>query len=118
MAPEQMCKERFARKAAFLAYLGAKLDLTEPQQPLWDKYQRAMLDGATKLRQVCLDDASIPKPSLKALERQNRMEKFLTARLDALHATRPPLEALYAALTPEQQALLDHPPELWPELGR
>ena len=43
VAPEAVCKERFAREVGFLAYLGAKLDLTASQQPLWDAYHRAML---------------------------------------------------------------------------
>src|SRR5271156_617202 len=34
MAPGQVCKEHFAREAGFLAYMGAKLELTAPQQPL------------------------------------------------------------------------------------
>ena len=29
MSPDQMCKERFAREAGFLAYLGAKLELND-----------------------------------------------------------------------------------------
>ena len=109
MAPDARCKELYARKAGFLAYLGAKLDLTQPQQPLWDKYHQAMLDSAGKERQVCLDNAGAAPSDMTALQRRDRMEKFLTARLDALHATRPPLEALYQSLTPEQRALLDHP---------
>ena len=109
MAPEQVCKERFAREAGFLAYVGAKLEVTAAQQPLWEKYHQAMLDSAGKLRQVCLDNANTAPAGVTALERRDRMEKFLTARLDALHATRPPLEALYQSLTPQQRALLDHP---------
>jgi hypothetical protein len=106
---ETMCKEGYAREAGFLAYLGAKLDLTAPQQPLWDNYHQAMLDGAAKLRQACLENAGPPPSPPTALTRRDRMEKFLTARLDFLHATRPPLEALYQALSPEQRAILDRP---------
>jgi hypothetical protein len=109
MAREQMCKEGYAHEAGFLAYLGAKLELTGAQQPLWDTYHQAMLDGAGKLRQACLDNTSSPQSSPTALERRDSMEKSLTARLDFLHATRPPLEALYQSLSPEQRALLDQP---------
>jgi hypothetical protein len=106
---EAMCKESYAREAGFLAYLGAKLDLAPAQQPLWDNYHQAMLDAAAKLRQVCLENAG-PPPSLPtALTRRDRMEKFLTARLEFLHATRPQLEALYQALSPEQRTVLDRP---------
>jgi hypothetical protein len=109
MGREQACKERYAREAGFLAYLGAKLDLNPQQQPLWNQYYQAMLDAAGKLRQVCLENANVPPQGLTALARRDRMEKFLTARLDFLHSTRQPLEALYQSLTPEQRALLDHP---------
>ena len=109
MDPEQMCKQRFAREAGFLAYIGALLELTTQQEPLWDKYHQAMLDGATKLRQACLDNLAEPPSGQTALQRRDRMEKMLTARLDALHATRPALDALYQSLTSEQRALLDRP---------
>jgi hypothetical protein len=109
MSPDQACKERFARESGFLAYVGAKLELTAPQQPLYDKYRQAMLDSASKQRQFCLDNAGARPSSQTALERRDRMEKFLTARLDALHATRPALDALYQSLTPSQRAILDHP---------
>ena len=109
MAPGDRCKEGYAREAGFLAYLGARLDLSAQQQPLWDKYHQAMLDSAGKQRQVCLDNVSATQADVSALQRRDHIEKFLTARLDALHATRPSLEALYQSLTPEQRALLDHP---------
>jgi Spy/CpxP family protein refolding chaperone len=109
MDPEQTCKRRFAREAGFLAYMGALLELTTQQEPLWDKYHQAMLDSATKLRQVCLDNLATPPWDQTALQRRDRMEKMLTARLDALHATRPALDALYQSLTPEQRAVLDRP---------
>jgi LTXXQ motif family protein len=109
MDPEQTCKQRFAREAGFLAYVGALLELTAQQEPLWDKYHQAMLDSATKLRQVCLDNLATPPWDQTALQRRDRMEKMLTARLDALHATRPALDVLYQSLTPEQRAVLDHP---------
>jgi hypothetical protein len=107
--PDLACKERFARQAGFLAYLGAKLEPNAAQQPLWDKYHQAMLDGATTQRAICLDNAKSPWQGLTVLERRDRVEKILAARLNALHATRPPLDALYQSLTPEQRALLDRP---------
>jgi hypothetical protein len=113
MDPQQICKQRFAREAGFLAYIGALLELTTQEQPLWDKYHQAMLDSATKLRQVCLDNVATPSSEETALERRDRMEKMLTARLDALHATRPALDALYQSLTPEQRAVLNRPWGRW-----
>jgi hypothetical protein len=105
--PANMCKEAFARRAGFQAYLGAKLDLTAQQQPLWDAFQQATMKSAANWRQVCLDNSAVPQDGLTALERRDRTEKLLSARLDGLRATRPPLEALYQSLTPEQRALID-----------
>ena len=118
MAPEKWCTEAFARRAGFLAYLGAKLELTPQQQPLWDAYQQATMKAAMNWRQVCLDNSTPPQNPLTALERRDRMEKLLTARLDGMRATRPPLEALYQSLTPEQRALVDHAGGQWPMTGR
>jgi hypothetical protein len=43
------------------------------------------------------------------LERIDRMQQFLSARLEALQAAKPAVQALYQALTPEQQAILNRP---------
>ena len=107
--PEQRCRERYAREAGFLAYLGAELDLTAQQQPLWDAYQRAMLDAAGKQRQACAENTIAPGSDLTALQRRDRTQKLLQTRLDGLQATRQPLEALYRSLTPEQRRMVDRP---------
>jgi hypothetical protein len=109
MTPEQICRERFARLSGYLGYLGAELDLNAQQQPLWDAYQRAMLDAAGKGRQVCLQNMMTPDSNLTALERRDRFQRMLQARLDFLQATRQPLEALYQSLSPEQRRLVDRP---------
>jgi hypothetical protein len=43
------------------------------------------------------------------LDRLDRMQAFLSTRLEALQAARPSVQALYQALTPEQRAIFDHP---------
>jgi hypothetical protein len=113
MTPEKACKERYAREAGFLAYLGAELDLTAQQQPLWDAYQRAMLDAAGKQRQACVENVVTPGSDLTALQRRDRLQKLLQTRLDGLQATRPPLEALYQSLSREQRRTLDRPFGEW-----
>ncbi len=107
MTPDKWCTEAFARRAGYLAYLGARLELTAQQEPLWDAYQQAAMKAGASWRQVCLDNSTTPQNGLTVLERRDRMEKMLTARLDGMRATRPPLEALYQSLTPEQRALVD-----------
>jgi hypothetical protein len=118
LAPEARCKERFAREAGFLAYLGAELDLTAQQQPVWDTYHKAMLDAAEKQRQTCLENSLGPDSHSTALERRDHLQKLLQARLDGLQSTRAPLEALYQSLLPEQRHLLDRPFPQWAERGR
>jgi hypothetical protein len=43
------------------------------------------------------------------LDRMDRMEQFLSVRLQALQAAKPVVQALYQALTPEQQAIFNRP---------
>jgi hypothetical protein len=110
LSPQQRCEERLARRAGMIAYTVAKLKLTPEQRPLWDKLQGLMQAAADKQHQLC---ASL-KPAGErgqetVLDRVNRREQFLTARLQAVQQTRPALEQLYQALTPEQKAIIDHP---------
>ena len=105
---KKVCGEIYAHKAAHLAYLEAKLDLTEQQRPVWTKWKQALLDAATKHRAACLDATPKGDAEPTALEREALIEKMLTAKLQTLQATRPALVALYEALTPEQKAVFDH----------
>ena len=110
LSPQQRCEERLARRAGMIAYTVAKLQLTPEQRPLWDKLQGLMQAAGDRQRQLC---ASL-KPAGErgqetVLDRANRREQFLSARLQAVQQTRPALEQLYQALTPEQKAIIDHP---------
>ena len=110
LSPQQRCEERLARRAGMIAYTVAKLNLTPEQRPLWDKLQGLMRAAGDGQRQLC---ASL-KPAGErgqetVLDRVTRREQFLSARLQALQQTRPALEQLYQALTPEQKAIIDHP---------
>jgi hypothetical protein len=110
LSPQQRCEERLARRAGIIAYTVTKLNLTSEQRPLWDKLQALMQAAGDKQRQLC---ASL-KPAGErgretVLDRAARREQFLAARLQAIQQTRPALEQLYQALTPEQKAIIDHP---------
>ena len=110
LSPQQRCEERLARRAGMIAYTVAKLNLTPEQRPLWERLQGLLQAAADRERQLC---ASL-KPAGErgqetVLDRVNRREQFLTARLQGLQQTRPALEQLYQALTPEQKAIIDHP---------
>ena len=106
-----MCTERYAHQSAHLAYLEAKLALTDKQRPAWIKWQQWEMQAAAQDRDACL--ANTPKDNIAptALDREAALEKGLALHLQSLQASRPALQALYDVLTPEQRAVLDHPEE-------
>ena len=105
--PQERCTDRLAWRAARRAYVEAKLDLTAQQQPLWDKVQSTAQTEEQKERQLCAGLKPGAEPTM--LERMDRMQHFLSARLEALQAAKPAVQALYQALTPEQQTILNRP---------
>ena len=105
--PHERCEERLAWRAAMRAYTEAKLDLTPEQRPLWDKVESIAQTEQQKERQLCA--ALKPGGDTTMLDRLDRMQQFLSTRLEALQAAKPAVQALYQALTPEQRAIFDHP---------
>jgi hypothetical protein len=105
--PQERCEERLAWRAARRAYTESKLDLTPEQRPLWDKVQSIAQSEQQKERQLCA--ALKPRGETTVLDRLDRMQQFLSTRLDALQTAKPAVQALYQALTPEQRAVFDHP---------
>ena len=105
--PQERCEERLAWRAAMRAYTESKLDLTPEQHPLWDKVESIAQSEQQKERQLCA--ALKPRDETTVLDRLDRMQQFLSARLEALQAAKPAVQALYQALTPEQRAIFDHP---------
>jgi Spy/CpxP family protein refolding chaperone len=105
--PQERCTERLAWRAAMRAYAEAKLNLTAEQRPLWDKVQSAAQAEEQKERQLCAAMKPDAEPTL--LDRMDRMQQFLSTRLEGLQSAKPAVQALYQALTPEQRAILDHP---------
>ena len=104
---QQFCTERYARKAAHLAYLEAKLNLTDQQKLAWTKWRQGKMDAAEKRRTACLARDWSKDEHETALDREARVEKWLTTRLQELQVARPALLALYEALTPEQKLVFD-----------
>jgi hypothetical protein len=110
LSPQQRCEERLAKRAGMVAYVVAKLNLTADQRPLLDKLQGVMQANADKERQLCATLKPLDERGQETvLDRMNRREQFLTARLQALQQTKPAVQALYQALSPEQKATIDHP---------
>jgi len=104
---QRFCIERYARNAAHLAYLEAKLNLTDQQKPAWTKWRQTKIDAAEKRRSACLQNDWSKREQETALDREARVEKWLTARLQDLQVSRPALQALYDALSPEQKVVFD-----------
>lgn len=105
--PQQRCIDRLAWRAARGAYIEAKLGLNAQQQPLWDKVESIAKADQHKERARC--QSLKPGEDMTVLNRMDRAEQFLSARLDALRQAKPAVQALYQALTPEQQAIINHP---------
>ncbi|HXP97005.1 MAG TPA: Spy/CpxP family protein refolding chaperone [Telmatospirillum sp.] len=105
---KEICSEHYARAASHLAYLQAKLGLSEQQSALFAKWRQAVLDHGAKERTACLE--MTPKANAKPSfpEREAHLEKILTLKLQSLQATRPALEELYNALSDDQKTIFDH----------
>ena len=105
--PQQRCIDRLAWRAARRAYVETELNLTAAQRPLWDRLQNIAQSEQQRERQFCAQLK--PQAELTVLDRMDRAQQFLSARLDALQAAKPAVQALYQALTPEQREIFDHP---------
>ena len=105
--PKEACIDRLARRAGMLAYIETKLNLTAPQQSLWNKMQSTAANTARKERQLC--ETIKPPAQETALDRLTRMEHMMETHLAGLKVALPEIRQLYEALTPEQRAILNHP---------
>jgi hypothetical protein len=105
--PQQRCIDRLARRAAHRAYVETELNLTSEQRPLWDRLQNIAQGEQQRERQLC--EQLKPPGEMTMLDRMNQAQQFLSARLDALQAAKPAVQALYQSLSPEQREIFDHP---------
>jgi len=104
----RMCTEHYARRVGMIAYLGAKLDLNDSQRPLFESWKSSVLGSAKDGESACLAHAPDMAHPPTLMDREARMHAMLEARLAAMDAQKPALEALYQSLTPEQRMALDH----------
>ena len=105
--PQERCTDRLAWRAAMRAYTEVKLNLTPEQRPLWDRLQNIAQTEEQKERQLC--SSLKPQEDETMLDRLDRMQQFMSTRLEALQAAKPAAQALYQSLSPEQRAIFDHP---------
>jgi hypothetical protein len=109
----EMCIDRQARAAGALAYLEARLALTDKQQPQFERWKKI------KLASVKEADCSPPPTGAPSIvDGLKHEEKMLRARLAEVKAETPALEALLAVLSPEQKnAFRPHQQRLGPPNG-
>jgi hypothetical protein len=89
-----------------IADLYARLQITPPEQPLWDKFAQVMRDNAQHMRQTADDRAA----KIKTMNASENMMSY--AQIAMLHAQdvqnlASAFQPLYAALSPDQQQLAD-----------
>ncbi len=107
--PRNMCLEHVAHRVGNRAYLKARLDLKTDQQSAWNAFEKAADEVSAKDKARCAALPTDVTTRPKFTERMNMRETMMKARLESLQAVKPSLTTLYAALTPEQQALFDRP---------
>jgi hypothetical protein len=105
---QDMCTDHYAHAFGKIAYLQAKLGITDKQQAAWDAWQKVELDSAAKERDACLKDTPKGEHAPSILDQESRIETMLQDKLDELHASRAPLEALYAQLDDKQKDEFNH----------
>ena len=98
----EMCKNHYAVAVGKLAELEAMLELTAKQKPLFDRWRDAVLTAAKARVDECAT-IKLPDHDMSVVDFAKMHQKKLEAQLSILKAQMPALEALNAALTPEQQ---------------
>ena len=116
-SPKDMCAEQVARRVGNRAYLKARLDLKPEQMTLWNNFEKAADEASARDKARCAALPAEVKTSPTYMERMTMREDMMKARLAALEAVKPSLQALYAALTPEQKAIFDKPMRMGMGMG-
>jgi periplasmic protein CpxP/Spy len=104
---KEVCAEHYANRISHLAYIESKLDLTEQQRAAWNKYREARINAASQVRASCLENTPKAEGVPTIIEQEDRIEKFLSARLHGLQSSRDALQGLYTQLTTEQKTAFD-----------
>jgi hypothetical protein len=108
-SPKAFCEERVARRIGHRAYLKAKLDLKPDQMSAWDAFQKAADEASAKEKARCASMPTEMKEPPTLIQRLDRQETMMKARLESMQLVKPALTALYDKLSPEQKAVLDRP---------
>jgi hypothetical protein len=110
-SPQQACQDRIAKHAGFVAYMGAKLNLTADQKPLWDKVVAATQAAQANEVKTCaaLPASADDRAKETIIDKMNHRQAMMQAQLQGLQQTEPAVQALYQTLTLNQKAIVDHP---------
>lgn len=92
------------RAERHLDYMKYQLKITAAQEPLWNAYAEKMQAKAGKGMQALRDSTDA---KLTAPERMAKMQSLMEAHLASMKDVHESFSRLYAALTPEQQAVAD-----------
>ncbi|MGZ5929711.1 MAG: Spy/CpxP family protein refolding chaperone [Rhizomicrobium sp.] len=108
---KQMCEDHYAREVGRMAYLEARLNLTQPEQPLFARWKSVKVDIAKRRSAECSQQLGghgrdLNRKFSNPVERMTGEQDMLKRRLADLDAERPVLAALYGALTPQQREAL------------
>lgn len=108
--PKQFCDDHYASEVGRMAYLEARLELTESEQPLFAHWKGVRLDIAKRRAADChARTATADQDRADPVERMKSEEVMLRQRVADLEAERPAFSALYAVLAPDQRQALSPP---------
>jgi hypothetical protein len=111
----QMCDDRYASEVGRMAYLEARLHLTEAEQPLFAHWKDVRLDIAKRRSVDCTAHAVAGQDRADPVAQMGHEEDMLKQRIADIDAERPVFSALYAVLAPDQRRTLTPP---HPMIGR
>jgi protein CpxP len=109
--PEQHAQ----RQTRHLEALKAELKITAAQEPLWQAFAEKMQAKSGKGMQSMRDAADA---KLSAPERMAKMQSQMEAHLLTMKGVSESFGRLYAALTPEQQAVADQHAAMMGKAGK
>ena len=108
--PRQICDDRYAGEVGRMAYLEARLHLSDGEQPLFAHWKEVRLDIAKHRAADCNAHAALPGQDRgDPVARMKTEEDMLKQRVADLNAERPVFAALYTVLAPDQRQTLAPP---------
>ncbi len=94
-----------------IAFLKAELKITDAQLSEWNKFADALRSNArqmTEMRGTMMQGRTTGQATaLSAPDRLDRMEKMMSAMLEAVRSTKVALGPLYAVLSDDQKKMAD-----------